>query len=184
VGKVAEQLSINPLDPAIMEILTFETYQPLLNRFLSLLKEEMGERLVGVVLYGSLARNQVKHDSDVDLLVVGKGSKEDVEGGYRRARDALEGTSEYRALVKQGIWPSISPFIVTEEYLRQSTPWLFLEIQDHGLILYDPEGFLAWKIERVRERMRELGTKKVMLPDGSWYWDVKPNWKPGEVFEL
>ncbi|MFQ6014545.1 MAG: nucleotidyltransferase domain-containing protein [Anaerolineae bacterium] len=167
-----------------MKVLTFESYCPLLERFLSLLQEEMGEALVGVVLYGSLARNQVKPDSDIDLLVVGRGSKGEVEEGYRHACDALEETPEYRALVKEGIWPSISPFIVTDEYLRQNTPWLLLEIQDHGLFLYDPEGFLAWKIEQVRERMRELGTKKVMLPDGSWYWDVKPDWKPGEVFEL
>jgi len=164
--------------------LTFDTYRPLLDKFLSLLKEEMGERLVGIALYGSLARNQVKLDSDVDLLLVGKGDREDVEGGYRRARDALEETPEYEALVEEGVWPSLSPFIVTEGYLRRNTPWLFLEIQDHGLIFYDPEGFLAWKIGQVRERMRELGTRKVMLPDGSWYWDVKPDWKPGEVFEL
>lgn len=167
-----------------MEPSLVKAYRTLLGRFLSLLEEEMEGRLTGVVLYGSLARNRVKPGSDIDLLIVGKGSEEEVGEGYRRARDALEEAPEYKALVEQSIWPSISPFIVTEDYLRRNTPWLFLEIQDHGLVLYDPEGFLAWKIERVRERMRELGTRKVMLPDGSWYWDVKPDWKPGEVFEL
>ena len=63
-------------------------------------------------------------------------------------------------------------------------PWLLLEVQDHGLILYDPQGVLANKLDAVRQRMRELGTKKVMMDDGSWYWDIKPDWKPGEVFEL
>ena len=156
----------------------------MLDRFLSLLKEGMGERLIGILLYGSLARDQVKPDSDIDLLVVGKGDKEDVEDGYRRARDAPEETPEYEALVEQAIWPSISPFIVSDEYLRQNTPWLVLEIQDQGLVLHELEGFLAWKIKRVHERMHELGTRKVMLPEGSWYWDVKPDWKLGEVFEL
>ena len=73
---------------------------------------------------------------------------------------------------------------MTEAYLRQETPWLFLEVQDHGLLLYDSEGFLAWKLEGVRQRIQELGSRKVMMPDGSWYWDVKPDWKAREAFEL
>ena len=68
--------------------------------------------------------------------------------------------------------------------MAAETPWLLLEVQDHGLILYDPQGVLARKLDAVRQRMRELGTKKVMMDDGSWYWDIKPDWKPGEVFEL
>ncbi len=62
--------------------------------------------------------------------------------------------------------------------------WLLLEVQDHGIIPYDPQGVLANKLEAVRQRMRELGTKKVMMDDGCWYWDIKPDWKSGEVFEL
>jgi len=40
--------------------------------------------------------------------------------------------------------------------------WLLLEIQDHGIILYDPHGVQAHKREAVRQQMRALGTKKVM----------------------
>jgi len=29
-----------------------------------------------------------------------------------------------------------------------------------------------------------LGSRKVILGNGSWYWDLKPDWKPGEVIEL
>ncbi len=35
-----------------------------------------------------------------------------------------------------------------------------------------------------RNRLQELGAKKVSLPDGSYYWDLKPNWKPKEVIEI
>ncbi len=167
-----------------MEKLGLETYRPLLERLLALLQEQMGDRLLALALYGSIARGQGKPTSDIDLLIVVRGDRLEMEKYYSAAEEALEEMPEYKAFVQQKIWPAISPSVIDEDYLRRETPWLFLEIQDHGIILYDREGFLAWKLEQVRRRMRELGSKKVMMPDGSWYWDVKPDWKPGEVFEL
>jgi hypothetical protein len=32
--------------------------------------------------------------------------------------------------------------------------------------------------------MAELGSRRVELADGSWYWDLKPDWRPGEVVDL
>jgi predicted nucleotidyltransferase len=29
-----------------------------------------------------------------------------------------------------------------------------------------------------------LGSRKVSLPDGSWYRELKPEWKPGELIEV
>nr|HID15045.1 nucleotidyltransferase domain-containing protein [Anaerolineae bacterium] len=169
-----------------MSGLGLEHYRPLLDRLLALLQEQMGDRLLAIALYGSIARGQGEPTSDVDLLIVVRGDRLEMEDYYSAAREALKETPEYEALAQPEayIWPVISPFIIDEDYLRRETPWLFLEIQDHGIILYDREGFLAWKLEQVRQRMRELGSKKVMMPDGSWYWDLKPDWKPGEVFEL
>jgi hypothetical protein len=54
---------------------------------------------------------------------------------------------------------------------------------DHGIIIYD-NGILKRRFESLRKRLSELGSKKVVLEDGSWYWDLKPDWKPGEVIEL
>lgn len=163
---------------------SIENYRPLLDRLVLLLQESLGEKLLSVSLYGSLARDQFRLDSDIDLIVVVRGEQGEAEDGWRIARDRLEGSPEYQFLAERKLWPSFSPFLMTESYLRQETPWLFLEVQDHGLVLHDPQGFLVWKLERVRQRMKELGSKKVMMPDGSWYWDVKPDWKPREEFEL
>lgn len=63
-------------------------------------------------------------------------------------------------------------------------PWLLLDVLDHGIILFDREGVLQNELERLKERLRSLGARKVALADGSWYWDLKPDWKPGEVVEL
>ena len=64
------------------------------------------------------------------------------------------------------------------------TPWLLLDVCDHGIILFDPRAVLACKLASLRLRLRELGSRRIELADGSWYWDLKPDLRPGEVFTL
>ena len=71
----------------------------------------------------------------------------------------------------------------TEKELAD-TPWLLLDICDHGIILFDPRQVLARKLASLRLRLRELGSRRVELADGSWYWDLKPDMRPGEVIAL
>ena len=52
------------------------------------------------------------------------------------------------------------------------------------MVLYDPESVLARQLDAVRRHMAELGSRRIELPDGSWYWDLKPDWQPGEVVDL
>ena len=47
--------------------------EQLLNRIKSCLQDTYGDRLRGVVLYGSEARGEAEPDSDIDLLVLLKG---------------------------------------------------------------------------------------------------------------
>ena len=50
-----------------------EPYKSLLEKLTKLLQEEFQDRLVSVVLYGSVARGDNRKDSDIDLLLVIKG---------------------------------------------------------------------------------------------------------------
>ena len=57
------------------------------------------------------------------------------------------------------------------------------------LILATPEeavrdGFFAAVLDRLRQRLAELGSRRCVDPDGYEYWDLKPDWKPGDVVEL
>ena len=65
----------------------------------------------------------------------------------------------------------------SEEELAD-TPWLLLDVCDHGIILFDPRAVLACKLASLRLRLRELGSRRIELADGSWYWDLKPDLRP------
>ncbi len=63
------------------------------------------------------------------------------------------------------------------------TPSLLIEISHHGILLFDPKGVVAAKPEALRACLRELGSKRIELPDGKWYWDLKPDMRPGEIVD-
>jgi hypothetical protein len=164
--------------------LGYEDVRPLLDRLLVLLQARLGERLLAVALYGSLARGQAHPDSDMDLLVVYCGDKMAIFDQFMEMRlYDLEHTREWIELKSEGIKPDPYPVFFNQAELAD-TPWLLLDIQDHGIVLYDPHAILQRKLESLRRRLKELGSRKVVLGDGSWYWDLKPDWKPGEVIEL
>ncbi len=162
----------------------YEDIRPLLNRLLALLQARLGERLLAVALYGSLARGQARPTSDMDLLIVHCGDRMAVFDQFMDiVLHDLERTPEWMELKGRGIRPDPYPVFFTPAELAD-TPWLLLDVQDHGIILYDPQAILQRKFESLRRRLAELGSRKVVLEDGSWYWHLKPDWKPGEVIEL
>jgi hypothetical protein len=95
----------------------------------------------------------------------------------------LRESEEYMEMQKKGIRAEPYPIFFSEEKLAD-TPWILLDVLDHGIILYDREEVLQKKLEALRRKLEELGARRVVLEDGTWYWDLKPDWKPGEVIEL
>jgi len=57
-------------------------------------------------------------------------------------------------------------------------------VLDHGVMLHDPQRLLKETLQRLRRSLDALGAKKVTLEDGTWYWDLKPDWKPGDIIAL
>lgn len=52
------------------KLVRFSDYKSLLDSFVSLMKQSMGENLISIVLYGAVARDQATLESDVDLLLI------------------------------------------------------------------------------------------------------------------
>lgn len=50
---------------------------------------------------------------------------------------------------------------------------------EDGIILLD-DGTLQQKKKAIKENMKRLGSRKVILNDGSYYWIIKPDIRLGE----
>ena len=170
---------VNP-QPASLGL---EHYRPVLERFTTELQRRLGADFLALALFGSAARGTARPDSDVDVLIIYQGQRQQVERVVMQFLGELESGPEYRALARQGIRADIYPIFMTCEDLAD-TRWILLDIADHGIVLYDSDLILTHKLERLRQRLEELGSRKVVLEDGDWYWVLKPDWKPGEVIEL
>jgi predicted nucleotidyltransferase len=144
--------------------------------FLRVLHSRYAEALVSVVLFGSWARGEERAESDIDLLVISKhfpGSRLD------RHRDMFEAV---KAVTKDfALRASIIP--LTPEEASTTKPFYLGILTAHAL-LYDRDGFFATILQRLEQRLAELGSERRVDKDGYEYWVLKPDFKPGEVVEL
>lgn len=153
----------------------------LLEGYISLLKELLGDRLRSVCLFGSVARGQDRSGSDIDILVVADGLPEDVGLRHRETNDArmrIRGTEAYRRLKTIGSAYLISEVYLTPEEVERHPP-ILLDISEDGILLYDKDGFLSMVLAEFRRRLKELGAKKVSGSKGT-YWVLKSDVKLGE----
>jgi len=159
----------------------------LARKYAEIFKQSFGDKLVAVAIFGSLARGKAEFPgSDIDILVILKGVGSLSLGGRIKmtmeAEKKLSKTEEYarfKEVFRRS--PSIQEHVLTPEELKAHPP-ILLDLTTDALILYDI-GVLAEELEKLRRRLRELGSKKVKVGD-SWFWILKPDLKLGEEVEL
>lgn len=157
--------------------------KPLLDRYLAEVRDRLGPRLSAVALYGSVARGQACAASDIDLFVVHRGEHAAAFDVFLEVALLLRDDSLVRKLQAINAPTELFPVFFSESELAD-TPWLLLDICDHGIVLFDPREVLTRKLASLSLRLRELGSRRMELADGSWYWDLKPDLRPGEVITL
>lgn len=160
-----------------------ENFKKIEEAILSVARSHYGDRLVSIVVYGSAARGTQRFDSDIDLLVIANGLPrgrmsrarefEAVENGVEPLLDTLRGS---------GISTCISAVIKTPEESLMGSP-LFLDMTEDSRVLFDRDGFFAAVLDRLKKRLKELGARRVWRGN-VWYWEIKPDYKPGDIFDL
>jgi predicted nucleotidyltransferase len=160
-----------------------ERYERLLDRLVAELETQYGDRLVAVAVFGSVGRGTPRHDSDVDLLIVARGLP---AGRFARVEEFLPVEGRLGPLLADvdpdGTPVNLAPVFKTPEEAEAGSP-LFIDMVEDARILYDPDRFLAGRFDRLRARLRELGARRVWVGN-AWYWELKPDLRPGEVFSL
>lgn len=147
-----------------------------LQTFIALLEREWGQDFISLVLFGSRARGAATPTSDIDLLVVKKGLP----------RSRLDRPPIVFRLVRtlsEGFAHRISTILLTPEEAMVTKPY-YLDMVEEAVILFDREGFFKGVLERLRDRMQELGSRRVRDSAGNPYWILKPGSKPGEEIIL
>jgi len=160
-----------------------EKFKELQDKILEETKSFYGDQLVSFVVYGSVARETFRYDSDIDLLIIAENLP---KGRMKRAdqfslvEDRIE--PYLKSLKKQGINTFISAVFKTPHEAELGSP-LFLDMVEDARILYDKNKFFSKRLERLGKRLKELGAKRVWKGN-IWHWVLKPDYNPGEVIEL
>jgi predicted nucleotidyltransferase len=165
-----------PVAPARFEELFARVRDACLERF--------GPDLVALVVYGSAARGKVREYSDLDLLVVARGlpaehgERNRIGGEIDRAlRPRLE---EFAA--QTGWNPYLSFLFRTPEEANRVSRFYF-DMTEEARLLVDRDDFFRGVLDQVSERLRRAGARRVTVGK-RWYWDLKPDWKPGDRVEI
>ncbi len=160
-----------------------ERFRELQDRLLVEAKAFYGDKLVSFVVFGSVARKTYRFDSDLDILII---AEELPRGRMKRIgqfADIEKWVEPFlESLRKEGIYADISPIFKTPEEAQRGSP-LFLDMVEDALILYDRDFFFSRVLDRLRNRLKELGAKRVWTGN-VWHWVLKPDYRPGEVIEL
>ena len=136
-----------------------------LNDVVGVFKDHLGPDLIAIVLYGSWARGESRPGSDVDLLVIAR----------NLPRDRFERVTYVHQMVVGRFRRRISVLAKEPVEFEGYFPSLYLDIGLDGIILYDPEGYVASKLARIREIIEEAGLYRVRR-DGElmWLWKRQP----------
>ncbi|MCM8779166.1 MAG: nucleotidyltransferase domain-containing protein [Candidatus Omnitrophica bacterium] len=158
-------------------------YYPLINRYMKELISQLKEEVLAITLFGSVARNTARKDSDIDILLLLSKKDKKIHDKIIEIDISSYDWEENQILRKKGYSTKIYDIEKTEGELRNN-PLILLDILDHGIVLYDPYKKMRHLLHDFKNKLKELGTKKIVFSDGKWCWDLKPDWKPGEIVEI
>jgi predicted nucleotidyltransferase len=160
-----------------------EAKEVLLEALAQACKGFYGDRLLSLVIFGSYGRETEGPDSDLDFLLVARGLP---DGRMPRVEEFCTvehalGTTIREAWAR-GNHVTLSPHFKTPEEASRGSI-LYLDMVEDAKLLVDRNGFFASILDSFRDRLASLGARRIW--SGSrWYWDLKPDFRPGTVIEL
>ena len=132
------------------------------------LRQNLGDRLDAVVLFGSRARGEATEESDWDLLIIVKDLPRS-------------------PLARQRLWLSIAPrewAIWASPLLRTPEEWyrhissLTLDIALDGLVLYDAQARMKSFLDKVRLALQKTGLRRIRKGREMLWLPVRPGKRP------
>jgi len=159
-----------------------DSCRKIINTLVGMLRQSLGESLTSVALFGSRTRGTARADSDIDLLLVVRHAPPVY---HERLKPVFEAVRQLRKVLSdQGetSLPEVNFLVLSEEEAREGRG-IYLDMAEEAVLLADDRGFLQTRLDEVRDRMKALGCRRVAV-GADWYWELKPNLKPGETVSL
>lgn len=160
-----------------------EPYRSVASSLLTTLQKMLGNNLISILVYGSVARGDARKDSDLDVLIVAEGLP---NSRLERSKLFINAESQLSNLLdelsQKGYSITISPIIKTRSEATSTTP-LYLDMVEDAIIIYDKENFIQQILTQLKEKLKTLGAEKVKLGK-KWYWRLKKDFKFGEVITI
>ncbi|MCK4779043.1 MAG: nucleotidyltransferase domain-containing protein [Candidatus Lokiarchaeota archaeon] len=159
------------------------SYANLILKILFILKEKFGQDLLSLGVYGSVARNNAKKESDLDIFLICRGFSVNL-GDRLDFLIELEKMKiiqdELYFLNNKRFYPRISfyPRLVSELTMSFFTIDIAFDIK----IIYDDTNVLKRFLSNINKRIREQGIRRIYLDKERYYLDL--NIKFGEIFEF
>ena len=152
----------------------------LAKRYAAKAKEILGDRLVSIALFGSVARGQAGPGSDIDLFVV----LQEASSGMLSRRRLLDPvrqslTPELERFWKQGIYVDFVEVIRTRSEARKFHP-LYLDMSREAILLYDRDRFLETLLAMLKKQLERDGAERKVMGN-FWYWDLSGSSIPEEA---
>jgi uncharacterized protein len=150
---------------------TMEDQEDMLSQIVRAIQEELEERLVAVVLFGSRARGQAREVSDWDLFILAT----ELPARHWERHILLK---RFLPAVYRG---AVSLLAKTPQELKGNISSLYLDIAQDGHILFDLQGYAHGRLADLQRLMAETGLYRKKSPGGeAWRWLQKPR-HPGAL---
>ncbi|NIM96726.1 MAG: nucleotidyltransferase domain-containing protein [candidate division Zixibacteria bacterium] len=147
------------------------------------LAHSLGKSLISVVLYGSVARQEASHTSDIDLLIIAQGLP---KGQFVRKQCLSKADKKIypaiQSLWSEGIDTSFTRILKTPEEASHIVP-LYLDMVEDAVLLVDRKDFFKGILSQVRDSLKRLGARRISS-GRIRYWDLKPDLESGERFAI
>ena len=139
--------------------------------------------MISLIVFGSVARDEMRKDSDIDLLlIIDSIPKRRLERQEKFMEVEREVEEYLNKLFDEGYFIDFSPIIKAPEEAKRISP-LYLDMVEDAVIVYDKNDFFREILQNVRSRLKELGSKKVKMGK-KWYWLLKPDYRFGETIKI
>ena len=103
-----------------------------INAFVS--EAALDRKVLGVLLFGSVARNNFRSDSDIDLLVVVEGK---IMDRFDEINGIIGGVEGFRKpIIASGLYLRIRPLMLSKDELQSFRP-IYLNILEEGIVLFE-----------------------------------------------